>query len=496
VKDQETPPIEVNGGQGVQVGSGNVQNNMWHMKPPPDLASLSALNPHVAVARLQRLSHEDLVDLFARASPADATDMLLAFLETDAATVVAILGDIRRRQSSELIKSIVTSSNMLASLPEASEVIAHKAVALKWAHDGVLERVSKQDGPGYGGYSRGYRNGRLFWHDEHGVGAVSGVIETYRASNDWLGFPVGEQEAAPSSPFGTDGIQQAFSDGTVYTSERGIFCVRGGFITCLEAEGGTAGWLGFPVAEIRGSVGNGWTQRFEGGLIFFCFIEGGSETYAARTNIMKALTDMTFWPISKGTVTESSFGSSGMFQRFEVGEGSDENAYETAVCWPENHDSIMVEPEVWSYYEQLGRAGSWLGFPTNPVLHDKSGARVQRFEGGAIYWRPGTGPISVRGDVLEMMLDDPTCYGKIGYPVSEERSIGPGESDRIQFFDNGNVTLRAGKREAWLRLEPSKPSNPTRKGLHPLQGLHPSSSQETADRDGRPYPRDERLPPT
>ena len=66
MKDQEMPPIEISGSQGAAVGSGIVQNNTWTSKPPPDLAALSALNPHVAVARLQRLSHDDLVDLFFR----------------------------------------------------------------------------------------------------------------------------------------------------------------------------------------------------------------------------------------------------------------------------------------------------------------------------------------------------------------------------------------------------------------------------------------------
>src|ERR1700720_39610 len=111
MKDQEMPPIEISGSQGAAVGSGIVQNNTWTSKPPPDLAALSALNPHVAVARLQRLSHDDLVDLFARASPDDAREVLAAFLETDSAGVVAILGDISRRKATELIKSFVTSSN-------------------------------------------------------------------------------------------------------------------------------------------------------------------------------------------------------------------------------------------------------------------------------------------------------------------------------------------------------------------------------------------------
>jgi hypothetical protein len=41
-------------------------------------------------------------------------------------------------------------------------------------------------------------------------------------------------------------------------------------------------------------------------------------------------------------------------------------------------------------------------------------------------------------------------------------SIGASETDLIQFFDNGNVTIRDGKREIWLRQESPKPSTTRR----------------------------------
>jgi hypothetical protein len=479
VKDEgEAPAIDVSGSQGVQAGPGNVQYNTWASKPPPDLASLRALNPHVAVARLQRLSHDDVVDLFARASGDDATDVLAAFLETDAATVVAILGDISRRKATELIKPLVRTSNWLATLPEAAEAIARKGVALKWVHTGVLERLISAYGPGYSGYSRGYRNGRLFWHDKHGVGAVSGPIETRRADNDWIGLPVGDQETAPSSPFGTDGVRQVFSNWTVYASKHGAFPIFS--LKCFGEEGGSAGWLGFPVAETQKS-GIRLIQRFEGGTIYASLAPNSKtyKAYAIRREVIEALSGWTVRPVSKETTTKSSYGASGTVQRFEVRQN--DQWQETAVFSSADHGIIIVAPEIWNYYDELGGEGSRLGFPSpaperwhelttvpvsprpavppavRPAVGHRHRTARQFFEGGFIYWRIEIGAFAVTGPVFETIAPDPALREELGWPVSEERPIGPGESDQIQFFDNGNVTFRDGKGEIWLRPETRKP---------------------------------------
>lgn len=52
---------------------------------------------------------------------------------------------------------------------------------------------------------------------------------------------------------------------------------------------------------------------------------------------------------------------------------------------------------------------------------------------------------------MELISRDDETKKVLGYPVSEELSVGADGSDRIQFFKNGNVTLRDGKREIWLR---------------------------------------------
>jgi hypothetical protein len=517
VKDErEDASVSITGSRGVVAGTGNVQNNMWALKPPPDLASLSALNPHVAVSRLKRMSHDDLVDLFARASPDDATDVLAAFLKTDADTVVAILGDINRRKATALLEPLLKDFHQLvsreevidgihrddlAALPDMAEAIAREAASLRFTHAGVLECLEF-------GYSRRYREGRLFWQHATGVLATSGVIESYRADRDWLGFPVGNEEDAPLSPYGTGGVRQTFDGGKVYASRCGTFALSD--VRFFEEEqDGVAGWLGFPITEFRKNDENDcWLQAFEGGCIF-CYSVRGSKAYAVRSEIIRVLSNLTFRPVSKEIATESAFGTSGTTQRFELRQG--EEWRETVIYSTPDHGTIIVEPEIWGYYQELGAGASRLGFPSptperwqelkkvpgmprravRPALEPSvppairfgpsSGAEPPRsaamasarpareyyqsrkrtafqfFEGGCIYWKVDPGAFAVSGSVFDAIATDPQLRGKLGWPVSEERPIGPGESDRIQFFDNGNVTLLDGKREIWLRPEVEGP---------------------------------------
>ena len=128
----EVPDVSVSGGQGMQVGTGNAQYNAWVPKPPPDPIALGALNPHTAVARLQQLPPDELVDFFARAPSANVSEILEAFLVADKAKVVAALGDINRQKATELLKAVDVHGPLVA-LPEAAQEIARKAADLKWS---------------------------------------------------------------------------------------------------------------------------------------------------------------------------------------------------------------------------------------------------------------------------------------------------------------------------------------------------------------------------
>src|ERR1700722_5306680 len=99
----------------------------------------------IRVARLQQLSHDELVDFFARAKPEDVGEIINVFRDIEGARIVATLGDISRRKATELLKAVGAN----ASVPS-----------------------------------------------KHGTFLVTGGA-SYRSeggSGGWLGFPVGERK--------------------------------------------------------------------------------------------------------------------------------------------------------------------------------------------------------------------------------------------------------------------------------------------------------------
>jgi hypothetical protein len=451
VEDEGEASAVVSDGQGIQIGTGNVQNNTYTTKGPLASASLRALNIHAAVERLQRTSHDEVVDFFATARLDDVADLLAAFLETDVARLVAVLADINRRQAAELITPLVATAAWLAELPEAAEAIGRRGSALRWVRAGALEHFSE-------GYVRRYSDGRIFWSDGHGVKAVRGEIESYHETmSERLGFPTGDQETAPSSPFGTDGIRQSFKFRMVYSSKHGSYGVYKGGL-CFEGEGGSAGWLGFPVGGLERNFAGSMVQRFEGGAIYYSRSE--EVAFAVRSDVIKAIPRLLFlrrWmarPISNEVDATSSLGTLGSVQRFHLEKDGQE---QESAAYLSDKGSVFVAPEFWNYYRGLGGEGSWLGFPVNKSEWWTARSnrlrpyKFQDFEAGRIYWRSGVDPIAVPNAVVEKISRDPMLSENLGCPVSEEQLTESIWYSRVQYFENGYVTRRNGRVKIRLR---------------------------------------------
>jgi len=144
-------------------------------------------------------------------------------------------------------------------------------------------------------------------------------------------------------------------------------------------------------------------------------------------------------------------------------DAGDIATYEAPVYSRANQGAVtyaQVAREVWPYYCRLGAEASWLGFPIKPAQRS-SVYRAQYFEKGAVYWKSGTDPIAVPKATVDFMLRV-NRRGRLGNPVSEEQPVGADGSGRIQFFENGVITLRNGERQIWLRPEPTTDSTPDR----------------------------------
>ena len=274
-------------------------------------------------------------------------------------------------------------------------------------------------------------------------------------------LPIGNEEIASSSPYGTRGTRQEFLIGTVYSSKHGAYYIldEDGY----EDEGGSAGLLGFPIREAEIELDSGRFQQFEGG-VFYTDGKASRVSFAVRPNVIEALSDKMFRPISKEAAAESSSGALGRAQRFVLRHHGQWK--ETAIYSLADGATMIVPTEIWSYYSKLGAEKSWLGFPTpgKQIMSDSRGGQI--FEEGAIYWRSEEEPITVPAAVIKLVGNDPHLRGRLGFPVSEEQPVGADGSGRIQYFEYGVITLRDGKRETWLR-----PERPRKRweGLPPLE---------------------------
>lgn len=210
----EAPDVNVSGGQGIQVGSGNTQYNLAP-KQPLDPVALSGLNPNIAVARLQQLSHDELVYFFVKARPRNVAEIIEVFSEVDLVKFVATLGDIGHRKATELISPVGKDKilSILRDLPEAAEAIARTARRLGWVDAEPLELCL----PDW--YIRKHNNGRIFWSQPFGVLSTTGEIDDYLTKSD-IGWnpPMEDQETARTSPYATTGVRQKCMLGTVYSS--------------------------------------------------------------------------------------------------------------------------------------------------------------------------------------------------------------------------------------------------------------------------------------
>jgi hypothetical protein len=231
--------VNASGSQGVQTGPGSTQNNTWISRQPLSAATLAALSPHAAIARIRQLPHDDAVDLFASTPAEDLTAKLKALLLTDEATAVAILADLDPLKAAVLINPYKDNLPWLTALPRAAEAIAQCAVDLKWSHEGRLERAAPSPKMTEG-YFRQYEQGRIYASADKPIAyPVRGPIaELHLASGGTggeFGFPDDWDFGEVSGE--TEGVWQAFEDDFIASSSHGTYRVPDKIAPCWTASG-------------------------------------------------------------------------------------------------------------------------------------------------------------------------------------------------------------------------------------------------------------------
>jgi hypothetical protein len=286
--EEAAESASVSGSQGVQAGSGNTQINNWMAEPQLDIASLCALHPHAALARLRRIPYENLVNLFAdpRASSDDVARILRTWLETDEAKPVAILADLREARAQELLRPLVWQAPWLARLPEAANATNRFAAKRSWKvtqplrpvftniiHASIDSDKTHVEEKRFDGYVLRCDIGSVFWREDGSIISVSGPIGAWLAKFEKpFGFPLSAQQSAPG-PAAESRVFQEFTAGVVCSSEHGVYFIHEIALDCYKHATGNTGWLGFPVANMipfkaPGKPGPFYIQKFEGGMLY------------------------------------------------------------------------------------------------------------------------------------------------------------------------------------------------------------------------------------
>jgi TIR domain/LGFP repeat len=119
----------------------------------------------------------------------------------------------------------------------------------------------------------------------------------------------------------------------------------------------------------------------------------------------------------------------GRFREFQNG----------SIYWTPSTGAHEVHGAIWNKWEELGLEQGFLGYPITDEFStpDKIG-RVNQFEGGSIYWTPGTGAYEVHGgirDRWEALGGEQSC---LGYPIRDEEPSS-GDWVRQSLFEHGII---------------------------------------------------------
>jgi uncharacterized protein with LGFP repeats len=405
------------GAQGAQFGDGNAQYNVWVDGRRLDAAFIGELNPHKSAELVNAMEHDDAVLLLARADVDAGAGALDVLLKTNEARAVSLLADISQRKSEALIAAVRTSAagrEWLGILGEAAEAIGNRAAELKWTDPGPLEHIA-WPGPGLEthAYRRTYQDGHIYW----------------RFQSCW--------------------------------AVTRVTAIEGMILDHYVRSGGIRGRFGVPLSEKR-PVGPAcderWMQSFSGGVIYHHKTSVIEVDWRVARYILGRIDAHQRYPLSPAIDAPASpYGTRGRMQRFQGSWNScDETIYYSTATEP-----CSVRGEIGSYYDQLGTTSSWLGFPTAPP-RCLNGYLTQDFEGGTVFVWPDPAsarlagiawpdrPVAVPAASLDLIRRNEGTRSRLGFPVTAEEPTGQGD-DRWQFFQNGVVTVKDGKRQIWLR---------------------------------------------
>src|SRR2546422_241090 len=162
------------------------------------------------------------------------------------------------------------------------------------------------------------------------------------------------------------------------------------------ALGGPGGFLGQPTSSEQGLPdGRGRHRSFQHGLIYWSPETGAHEVHGLIHDKWASLgweRSPLGYPVTDETPTPDGVGR---FNHFQGG----------SIYWTPQTGAHEVHGAIRDKWAALGWERSFLGYPVTDELGTPGPGRFSRFQNGAIYWTPFTGPQEVRSPAYVISLD-------------------------------------------------------------------------------------------
>jgi uncharacterized protein with LGFP repeats/GH25 family lysozyme M1 (1,4-beta-N-acetylmuramidase) len=280
---------------------------------------------------------------------------------------------------------------------------------------GVLGFPGNDESATMGGAGRMnyFQAGSIYSVPGIGVHEVHGAIREQWGSLGWegsaLGYPITDEAGAP------DGLGR-FSDfqgGSIYWSPAtGAFDVRGDIKGRWTSLGSVRSFLGYPTTnETSRDGGAGAFNHFQGGSLYW------SPGTGARYVVNGIRSVYLGWDAERGflgypTTDETSRDNVGVFNHFQFG----------SVFWSPGSGIHYVVNGIRAKYASYDYERSFFGYPTSDETSRDNVGTFSHFQGGSIYWSPGSGIHYVVNGIRAVYLGWDAERGFLGYPISDESS--------------------------------------------------------------------------
>ena len=305
--------------------------------------------------------------------------------------------------------------------------LATWAINVKYAEidgtDGVLgrSRGAVTATSNNAGFSRSFQAGAIYWHPNTGAHALHGPILTrwreLGAETGFLGFPT--SDVASGSDVRAEGFFAHFQGGSIYWSAPSQF---GGAIAGMPVAGVALGVLRAPDSTPDTPIDQAGSRILGANLAGAAVDKPTmklSPLELLRTALDGAAGARTL-DRSVGTATTLAFGGAAIRDRthldLQTSIDLNQSVFQSSAGAFEVHGAIREK------YLALGAEASILGYPRTDESSTPDGrGRFNHFQGGSIYWTPGTGAHEVHG----LIRDGWSALGwernpQLGYPISDE----------------------------------------------------------------------------